>query len=31
MIAVAMIGMVYFVSQRAELRDVLSEVEAAAE
>ena len=28
MIAVAMIGMVYYVSQRPELRDVLSEVEA---
>jgi uncharacterized protein (TIRG00374 family) len=29
MIAVAMIGMIYYVSQRAELREVLDEVEAA--
>jgi glycosyltransferase 2 family protein len=29
MITVAMIGMVYYISQRAKLRDVISEVEAA--
>jgi glycosyltransferase 2 family protein len=31
MIAVAMIGMIYYLSQRAELSDVLNEVEAATE
>jgi glycosyltransferase 2 family protein len=31
MIAVAMIGMIYYVSQRAELSEVLNEVEAAVE